>query len=340
MADEFQVVEATRQAVPMLISLSGTSGSGKTLSGILLASGIASGGTVGLIDAENGRGTLYADSPMVKSALPKGYKYLQINAPYTPARYIKAIQAMEAAGVTVCLIDSTSHEWEGEGGCTDIAEKNKRGGMANWASAKLEHKRFLAYCLSSQMHIIFCLRARDKVKITPDKQVIPIGIQPVCEKNFVFEMLLSLQFDEQTHHYSGIKVPEMLSGIFRGGELITKDHGAAIRKWADGGMAVDPNELLKKRARSAAELGMAGYSEFFQALPPTQKKCLAADPAHEDNKRTAQEIDAETIRTRFSELETHDRFYTILGVIGYERIEDIPSDKRLTILAQIEKEIA
>src|SRR6185312_2708667 len=154
------------------------------------------GEKVGMIDAENGRGTLYEDDPTIRAALPNGYSYVPITPPYTPARYVLAIKAMETAGVKVCVIDSSSHEWEGEGGCTDIAENNKLRGMPNWAMAKREHKKFLAYCLSSPMHIIFCLRARDKVKIVKDdrgkEQFGSQGIQPVAEKNFVFEMLLSL----------------------------------------------------------------------------------------------------------------------------------------------------
>ena len=342
MEDEFLVTKAARKAVPMLISLSGTSGSGKTFSGLLLAAGMAKGGQVGMIDAENGRGTLYEDDPMIRAALPGGYLYTGISAPYNPARYVKALQAMESAGVKVCLIDSTSHEWEGEGGCTDIAENQKLRGMPNWAAAKLQHKKFLAYCLSSPMHIVFCLRAREKTKIVKDEkgkdQFVAQGIQPVAEKNFVFEMLLSLMFDEATHQYVGVKVPKMLAGIFKGGELITQGHGASIREWADGGMALDPAELLKKRARSAAELGMVEYSAMFGALSPPQKKMLA-DSTHAENKAIAEIADASQVNSRLAELETHERFYQVLGNLGHPRIEEIPAVDRAKVLAIIEAEL-
>jgi hypothetical protein len=289
--DEFEVIKAERISVPLLISLSGTSGSGKTFSGLLLAGGIAGAdGQVGMIDAENGRGSLYADDPDIMKAIPKGYLRTAISAPYSPQRYIKAIKAQEAAGVTVCLIDSTTHEWEGEGGCTDIAENNKLKGMPNWAMAKREHKRFLAYCLSSRMHIIFCLRARDKVKITPDNKVIPIGIQPIAEKNFVFEMLISLMFDEATHQYSCLKVPKMLTATFPGGKLITREHGLLIRQWSDGGRAEDPMESVQKRARSAAELGMEEYQALFSGLTKTEQKALAST-THAANKKIAEDFD-------------------------------------------------
>lgn len=339
MDSEFNVVQATRKAVPILISLSGTSGSGKTYSGLLLAAGIAGDEKVGMIDAENGRGTLYEDDPGIRAALPHGYSYLGIAPPYTPARYVMALRAMEAAGVKVCLIDSTSHEWEGDGGCADIAENNKLRNMPNWSMAKREHKKFLAYCLSSPMHIVFCLRARDKVKITLDNKVIPLGIQPIAEKNFVFEMLLSLMFDEVKHHYNALKLPEMLKAIFKGGELITREHGAAIRKWADGGAALGPAELLQKRARSAAELGMVEYSTFFTSLPPAQKKALVDLGYHASNKAIAEKADMEGVDQRFAELESEERFYSVLGGLGYEDIKAIPAEKRPAVLQSIEAEL-
>jgi hypothetical protein len=294
MENPFEVTRAKRQAVPMLISTSGTSGSGKTFSSLLLAGGIAGdSGTVGMLDAENGRGTLYEDDPDIRKAIPRGYLYTAITPPYSPARYVQGLRAMEQAGVTVALIDSTSHEWEGEGGCADIAENNKLKGMPNWMLAKKEHKKFLAYCLSSPMHIIFCLRARDNTTVVKEggkEQFVHMGIQPICEKNFVFEQLLSLSFDESTHHYCGIKVPKMLRQMFPGGELITKAHGAAIAEWASGGTALAPDELLQKRASYAAQLGLAEYGSFFASLTAAQRKTLI-DTTHSANKAVAGEVD-------------------------------------------------
>jgi hypothetical protein len=293
MSDEFTIEKSVRKSVPLLVSLSGTSGSGKTFSGLLLAAGIAGdSGQVGMIDAENRRGSLYSDDPDILRAMPKGYMRLDLAAPYTPKRYISALTAMENAGITVCLVDSTTHEWEGEGGCQDIAENNKLRGMPNWAMAKREHKRFMAYALSSKMHIIFCLRAREKVKITPDNKVIPMGIQPICEKNFVFEQLLSLSFDETTHQYAGIKVPKMLAAAFPGGQLITKEHGEKLRQWNEGGRAIDPAEQLQIRARSAAECGMEEYGAFFKSLSAKDKNLLAGT-THAANKAIAEQRDKE-----------------------------------------------
>jgi hypothetical protein len=337
---EFTVVPARRKAVPVLISLSGPSGSGKTLSALLMAAGFAGKeGKVGMIDAENGRGTLYEDDPLVRAALPNGYSYTPITPPYSPSRYVEAIKAQEAAGTTICVIDSTSHEWEGEGGCTDIADKNKQKGMPNWILAKREHKKFTLHTLSSPMSFIFCLRAREKIEVVKDEngreQFINLGIQPIAEKNFHFEMLLSLAFDADTHLYSrGQKaIPKMLLPVFPGNELITKAHGEAIRRWADGGAALEAHEQLQKRARAAAELGFKEYGDFFTGLTKEQKKILA-DTTHASNKALAEAIDLEA---EMAELQEHTGadFFTALGLEGYEDWGAVPADAKPKVAAAL-----
>jgi len=280
----------------MLMSVSGVSGSGKTFSALLLAAGIAgSDGEVGFIDTENGRGEMYVDSPGIVKALPKGFRYGRLDPPFTPKRYIEAITAAEKAGITVCVVDSTTHEWEGIGGCCEMAEEHKLRGMPNWALAKREHKRFVNHCLSTNMHLIFCLRARDKVKILEvggKTEVVPIGIQPICEKNFVFEMLVSLLLDEKSHAAQPLKVPEPLLALFPEAHLITKQDGERIRQWNSTGGTLDPHEQLKKRARAAAEDGADAYVAFYKVLPNAQKKVLA-DSIHGELKGIAEAADRE-----------------------------------------------
>jgi hypothetical protein len=308
MALEFEVKDAVRETVPVLACVYGPTGSGKTFSGLLLAAGIAGpGGVVGMVDTENKRGSLYADDPDIQKAMPGGrYKRLDLRAPYTPERYTKALRALEAAGCTVAIVDSTTHEWSGEGGCCDIAENNKLAGLPNWAMAKLAHKRFLAYCLSSHMHIIFCLRAHEKVKpvkkgdlISPDSTeryeksaVIPLGMLPDCEKNFVYEALISLRVDDGTHLAHPVKVPKMLAHIFHGKKLITAADGEAIRLWNESAGVSSSTERIAERARLAAEEGTEAYAEFFKGLPATAKKFLVAT-THAENKIIAERADAE-----------------------------------------------
>jgi hypothetical protein len=185
------------------------------------------------------------------------------------------------------------------------------GRFGKWADPKIRHKKFVYYCLSTTMHLVFCLRAADKVKMfkrgeaiitrpgqeTSDVTIaekdiaVSLGLQPICEKRFAFEMLLSLVLDERTHCAAPIKVPEPLQPLFAGKHLIVKEDGERIREWnLAAGNAVSADEQLSKRARSAAEDGVAAYKAFFSGLTAAQRKSLGA--VHEENKAIAERADA------------------------------------------------
>ena len=104
-----QLQLANRQRVKIRMALQGPSGSGKTFSSLLLAFGLCGDWSkIAVIDSENHSSSLYADLG--------GYKVLNLEAPFTPERYVEAIKACELASMEVIIIDSISHEWEGIGG--------------------------------------------------------------------------------------------------------------------------------------------------------------------------------------------------------------------------------
>lgn len=291
-----KIQPAARQGVRLVLALAGTSGSGKTYTALQLAEGLAGGdpGKVGLLDTENGRGGLYAD------ILSGPFLMAQLDAPFSPARYSQAIAEFEAAGVEVLVIDSVTHEWEGLGGCTDIAESNAMRGRANWAKAKREHNAFVARLLASDMHIIVCVRAREKVRMEgsgSNMQVIPLGIQPVQEKNFMFEMTASLLMFDEGQSQDVMKCPADLKGALgRGKGYLTPEDGAAVRAWVEGGTPVD-REAKKylDRLRGVTEKGVQYIRDAWgkcpqrvqDALgPDTLEQLLASAQAFEDAKRT------------------------------------------------------
>jgi len=289
-----EIKKAVRTSVNLIMSVSGVSGSGKTYSALLLAAGLAGhGGKVIMIDTENGRGKMYADSPGIVAALPQGYDYMELTAPFSPARYIQALDVAERAGYKVAVIDSGSHEWEGIGGCSDIAETHKK----RWAEAKKQNKYYVLRLLNSSMHVIVCLRAREKTEVVPAaksttgrEEYVSKGILPVAEKNFVFEMMCSWMVEEKTHLAIPVNLPEQFQGLFTKAKLLTKADGDQIRLWNEGGKPEDPLEKVKRQSRAAAECGMDAYKAFFQALTAEQQHALKAT-IHEENKATADAVD-------------------------------------------------
>src|SRR5579864_1075374 len=100
---------ATRENTPLIIGLAGPTKSGKTLSALRLAVGLAGKKlpTIAMLNAEGGRGKAYADVFERKH----GFKYLNcdIEAPYSPERYTEAITAMKELKPDVGIVDSASH---------------------------------------------------------------------------------------------------------------------------------------------------------------------------------------------------------------------------------------
>lgn len=275
-----QIRKAQREGARLLIMLSGVSGGGKTYTALQLGYGLANGDAskLGVLDTENRRGSLYAD------CLPGGAQFLigDLTPPFSPTRYIQAIEEFEKAGVEVLIIDSGSHEWEGIGGCQEIAEAgNPR--MPNWNKAKSEHKRFMSKLLTSNCHIILCLRAREKAK--PEDQIVDgrkktvyvdMGLQPITEKNVVFEATASLMVHDQGLRREVMKCPADLQGILgKPDGYIGEAEGRALRAWVDGAKQQDPVlEKWRNSLISAAEKGEAHIVECWKKTPDKIRTAL------------------------------------------------------------------
>lgn len=272
------ITEARREGARVLLFLAGVSGGGKTFTALQLAYGLAKGEgkKVGFLDTESGRGRLYADE------LPSPFLYAELQPPFSPARYVQAINEFAAAGVEVLVIDSGSHEFEGIGGVQDIAEAGNPK-LPNWNKAKGEHKRFMSALLASPMHVILCLRAREKAK--PEKQLVDgrektvyvdLGLQPITEKNVMFEATVSLMLHDQGRRQDVIKCPAALQGIMgRGDGYLTMEDGRALRDWVDGAQRLDPKvEHSRGLLKLAAEKGLLALQEQWAALPAAHRKAI------------------------------------------------------------------
>lgn len=283
--------KAEREGARLVIGLAGISGSGKTLSALMLAYGLANGdGTkVGFLDTENRRGSLYASDDTyekIQESLglkerPDAFWIGDLEPPFSPQRYIDAIREFEQAGVEVLVIDSISHEWEGTGGCEEIAT------LANpmkpqWNRAKAEHKRFMNALLQSNMHIICCIRAREKVKLVKvngKTEYEPQGIMPVTEKNVMFEMTASLMMWDSGSAQQVMKCPEELRGILgRETGYISAQDGLALRQWVQGGNKLDPKvEAYRNKLRGVTEQGAQYTQECWDKTPANIRKALGDD---------------------------------------------------------------
>jgi hypothetical protein len=244
---------AVRENVPLIVAPAGGTGSGKTFTGMELASGmieaIAPGEPFAVIDTENRRATHYADRFK--------FHHADLRAPFRPAAYEEAIVAADAAGYPVILVDSISHEHSGDGGLLDWHEEeldrmagsdySKRDAcnMAAWIKPKKAHKALVSKMLGIKAHLILCMRAEPKVemkkvegkwKIVPKESLVgKDGWIPTCEKNLPYEATVSFLL---TAEKPGVPLPIKLQAqhrsFFPEGQPITRETGRQLALWAAG----------------------------------------------------------------------------------------------------------
>lgn len=253
----------------IVIGIAGQSGDGKTLTALYIAMGMVDKASeIGFLDTENKRGSLYAE------VLGKPFMIGDLYPPFSPSRYADSIKEFqEATGVKVLVIDSVTHEWEGEGGCDDIANAPKSDGtprkVADWNTAKREHKKFMNVLLQSNMDIICCIRAREKTDFTNPSLPKSLGIQPICEKNFMFEMTASILMGNQGTTQKHLKVPEFLKEAFGNGQgYLGIETGKKIRAWLDKGKKENPEVArFKSEALLICEKGVEELTKLWKTVP-------------------------------------------------------------------------
>lgn len=237
---------AVRESVGLLIGLIGQSGSGKTFSAMRLAAGLAGeGNRFAVIDTEARRALHYAEMFQ--------FDHCELNPPFRPDTYAEAIQAADKAGYGAIVVDSVSHEWNGEGGVLDWQESEliRMAGddykrreimkMASWIKPKMGHKQMVQRMLQIKAHLILCFRAEEKIKMEKDAngkmQIVPIGWQPVCSKELPYELTVSFLLDAD---HPGIpkplKLQEQHKKLFPLDKLLNEDSGKLIASWAKGGV--------------------------------------------------------------------------------------------------------
>ena len=296
----FSFRPAKRENVPLLIGVAGGTGSGKTMSALRLARGLAGDKPFALIDTESGRAKHYAD-------LFQPWHHGDLAPPFRPEHYGEAIKAADKQGYPVIVVDSASHEYAGEGGLLDWHEEEltRRAGddykrreamtFAAWVKPKMSHKAFVNQLLQLRAHLILCLRAEEKIEIVKQdgktvvrpKQTLTglDGWVPICEKNLPYELTISLLM---TAAEPGVPKPIKLQAQHRPyialNEPITEETGERLSRWAAGGGSsaspgADTDALADKLLDLAERLGKrddikARVEQHARQYPQTHARWL------------------------------------------------------------------
>ena len=263
-----QLKKATRQKVHLRLNLSGPSGSGKTMSALRMAYGLCGNWEkIAVIDTENGSASLYSHLGP--------FNVIDLAPPFSPERYIEAIDACTKAGMEVVVIDSSSHEWSGPGGCIDINEKLaqlkfKGNTWSAWSETTPRHDRFLSTVLHAPCHIITCTRSKMETVMGEGKKVHKVGMKDVQRDGWEYELTVSLNIDRDTHLATPSKDR---TNLFEGQPafVITEATGELIKQWCETGSDPVVDAITAARAATtidelqsvwAANTALHGNAEF------------------------------------------------------------------------------
>lgn len=196
MSIQFQ--KASRKAQRLKIGISGPSGAGKTMGALSLAHQLASSpAKVAVLDTEHGSASLYADR--------YAFDVIEIGPPYLSAKYLDGIAAAVEAGYEVLVIDSISHQWDGDGGILQRKEQADAvpgsNHWTNWGPFTKEHNAFRSALLTAPIHIIATMRSKmayQQSESGTKKKIEKLGLQPIQREGMEYEFTLT--FDVQMDH--------------------------------------------------------------------------------------------------------------------------------------------
>ena len=238
----FQVKKAKREKIYVKLALMAPSGGGKTYGSLRLASGMADeikketgkDAKILLANTEQKRGYYYANE--------FDYDIVDIEPPHNPEKYVELIDFAVSEGYDILIVDSSSHEWEGKGGCLEL-QQQAGGTYQAWGKITPRHNRFIDAIADSPIHIIATMRGKDQYEVNKDDRgktsVQKLGVGAKQRDGFEYEFTCTFLIDQKTNC---AEVQKDNTHIFEGEgpTLLTENHGRKIIQWANSGEGYTP----------------------------------------------------------------------------------------------------
>lgn len=267
--------KAVRKQARLRLALTGPSGSGKTLGALLIARGI--GGSIAVIDTEKGSASLYSDRA--------SFDVMELEAPYSPERFINAIAEAERAGYESLIIDSLTHEWSGVGGCLEINDalaraKFKGNTWSAWNETTPRHRALLDAILSSKLHIIVTLRSKTETSQVEEggrKKVVKLGMKAEQRDGFEYEMTTVLDLTHEGHYAVASKDR---TGLFsdKDPHVISHRTGEVLLDWLNSGEECAPSGVMPVSEKAAQTINNPGThspaGDAFERMSPEEQDFL------------------------------------------------------------------
>jgi len=141
----------------------------------------------------------------------------------------------------ILVLDSISHEWQGEGGCLQIHEQ-LGGRFQDWASVKPRHQKFIDAILQSKCHIITTTRRKTDYSMdvgsNGKSKVVKHGTKEITSDGFEYELSVNFELINENHL---CKVSKDRTNLFQGKPefIITSDTGKQLKAWCHQGVSLE-----------------------------------------------------------------------------------------------------
>lgn len=252
----FQVKKAKREKIFVKVALMAPSGGGKTYGALRLATGMAEEiknetgkeAKILLANTEQKRGYYYANE--------FDYDIVDIEAPYEPEKFVELINFAKDEGYDILILDSTSPEWDGAGGCLELQQK-AGGTYQAWSKVTPRHDRFIHAIADSPMHVIATMRGKDQYEMNKDEKgkttVQKLGVGAKQRDGFEYEFTCTFLIDQKT---STAEAQKDNTHLFqkRGAVLLTEQDGKALIKWANEGEGYTPIDRNNAKAEPSNDI--------------------------------------------------------------------------------------
>lgn len=254
-----QLRVSSKKQAKIKLALQGCSGSGKTMSALLLAYGLYNDwGKIAIIDSENGSADLYANLG--------NYNVLPLQDSFTPETYMEAIGICEDAGMEVIIIDSISQCWDN---LLEYHAGLQGNSFTNWQKVTPRINAFMQKILQSEKHIICTMRCKqDYVLNEKNGKTVPekVGLKAVMRDGIDYEF--TIVFDINMKHQAIASKDR--TNLFMGKPdfTITPTTGQIILDWCNDGITVEVIRRKINNSKSIEELTSIyhQYPEWYQQL--------------------------------------------------------------------------
>ena len=246
-----QLQQAQRQNVKIKLALQGSSGSGKSYSALQIGYGLVNNWSkIAVIDTENQSASLYANMG--------NFNILVLKPPFSPERYIQALNVCMQSQMQVIIIDSLSMEWEF---ILDAHSNLTGNSYTNWAKFTPRHQQLIQAILQADCHIICTLRAKqDYVLSEKNGKMVPekVGMKPIQREGVDYEFTIVFELDIR-HNATASKDR---TGLFMGKPefKINSQTGKEIADWCNMGVPNYDLGLLIAECTNVDELRELYYS--------------------------------------------------------------------------------